>query len=44
VATHHCCDRLEVRRPAVGRIKKSSDLAEEVGARTPGVTIASALA
>ena len=36
MATHHCCDRFEVRRPAVGRIKKSRDLAEEVGAQNAG--------
>jgi hypothetical protein len=36
VATHHCCDRREVGRPADGRVEDGRYLAEEVGAEKAG--------
>src|SRR4249919_1440683 len=36
VATHHCCDRCDVGRPAPGSVEDSCNLAEEVRAENAG--------
>ena len=36
MAAHHCCDRCEVGRPAVGRVEDGRYLAEEVRAENAG--------